>query len=331
MATSYFLVQGLDASFQRYTSKRNDYDELITKAKAILHMEKIDYYKLYETSLQIERNATEIKGLALNYSINHTTLDKLLAEYETNGMWILANNLKRDYENFVKKDYTIKAKKTFLILCQDLLNEMDQVQRTIKYKIESTKITPIHEIDNNYTVSDETPEREVAEDKKKNDNAGNKKPSAQAKSGKSGGEESKNYDFNESKKTFRKEINDKIKVLEEELKRIPDRFAKRKRPSPGYRFYCSFCSKNDHFTDSCRNVTDMKDRKKILEKRDKCLVCLHTHEKNRCLSTKQKCYYCGEIGKHHFSVCDYRTELKRAIKELEEMQKGAGGSVEDFD
>ena len=61
--------------------------------------------------------------------------------------------------------------------------------------------------------------------------------------------------------------------------------------------------KNDHYSDQCQIVTDLKARREILKKNRLCFKCLKPeHTKPNCKSS-MKCYKCKRED-HHTALCN---------------------------
>jgi len=64
--------------------------------------------------------------------------------------------------------------------------------------------------------------------------------------------------------------------------------------------FAVYCN-GEHYSASCTKVRLSKDRKEILQKNNRCFICLKTgHGANNCFKTK-KCRNCD--GKHHQLIC----------------------------
>ena len=79
----------------------------------------------------------------------------------------------------------------------------------------------------------------------------------------------------------------------------------------GFQFRCVYCN-GEHYSASCTNVRQTKDRRDILQRNNRCFICLKTgHEAKNCFKTK-RCRHCN--GNHHQSICariDKPTEDQR--------------------
>ena len=65
-------------------------------------------------------------------------------------------------------------------------------------------------------------------------------------------------------------------------------------------FRCIYCN-GEHYSASCTKVRQSKDRRDILQRNNRCFICLKTgHDAKNCFKTK-KCRHCDE--KHHQSIC----------------------------
>lgn len=65
-------------------------------------------------------------------------------------------------------------------------------------------------------------------------------------------------------------------------------------------FRCVYCN-GEHYSASCTKVRQSKDRRDILQRNNRCFICLKTgHDAKNCFKTK-KCRHCD--GKHHQSIC----------------------------
>ena len=67
-----------------------------------------------------------------------------------------------------------------------------------------------------------------------------------------------------------------------------------------FRSRCVYCN-GEQYSASCMKVQQMKERRDILQRNNRCLICLKTgHDVNNCFKTK-RCRHCD--GKHHQSIC----------------------------
>ena len=67
-----------------------------------------------------------------------------------------------------------------------------------------------------------------------------------------------------------------------------------------FQLQCVYCS-DEHYSASCMKVQLPKDRKEILQRANRCFICLETdHGANSCFKIT-KCRNCD--GKHHQSIC----------------------------
>ena len=63
---------------------------------------------------------------------------------------------------------------------------------------------------------------------------------------------------------------------------------------------CVYCN-GEQYSASCMKIQRMKERRDILQRNNRCLICLKTdHDANNCFKTK-RCRHCD--GKHHQSIC----------------------------
>ncbi|XP_065061319.1 uncharacterized protein LOC135688408 [Rhopilema esculentum] len=67
------------------------------------------------------------------------------------------------------------------------------------------------------------------------------------------------------------------------------------------RLFCTFC-RGSHEENDCKNVTDVRERKKLVFKYGKCFLCLRRNHK--CIDCRSNlvCFKCKQ--KHHSSLCD---------------------------
>ena len=74
---------------------------------------------------------------------------------------------------------------------------------------------------------------------------------------------------------------------------------------------CVYCN-GEQYSASYMKVQQIKERRDILQRNNRCLICLKTgHDANNCFKTK-RCWHCD--GKHHQSICariDKPSEEKR--------------------
>ena len=68
---------------------------------------------------------------------------------------------------------------------------------------------------------------------------------------------------------------------------------------------CLFCGQK-HYSASCSIVTDPDARRKLLQEKRKCFVCLKSGHNSRSCTSRTRCYYCK--GKHHSSICGSRAQ-----------------------
>uniref|UniRef100_A0A8R1HWM9 CCHC-type domain-containing protein n=1 Tax=Caenorhabditis japonica TaxID=281687 RepID=A0A8R1HWM9_CAEJA len=69
-------------------------------------------------------------------------------------------------------------------------------------------------------------------------------------------------------------------------------------PSKGHR--CAFCE-GPHISDTCSNVKEWQERRKILEGKEYGPRCIHHRTQGHACRPKD-CYYCGKKS-HHSSIC----------------------------
>ncbi len=75
---------------------------------------------------------------------------------------------------------------------------------------------------------------------------------------------------------------------------------------------CRFCG-SEHFPSECRKYKTVEDRRKQLELKKACIICLGSHKKEKCRSTKP-CFYCKLEGSHHSSLCRKEFPSKQKTK-----------------
>ena len=94
-----------------------------------------------------------------------------------------------------------------------------------------------------------------------------------------------------------------------------------------FQLHCVYCN-GEHYSASCTKVQISKDRKEILQKNNRCFICLKTgHGVINCFKTK-KCRHCD--GKHHQSICpkiDTPTEEQRNTNQNENSNESQNEST----
>ncbi|VDL76290.1 unnamed protein product, partial [Nippostrongylus brasiliensis] len=105
---------------------------------------------------------------------------------------------------------------------------------------------------------------------------------------------------------------------------------------------CVFCERQgQHYSDACPIVTDVDDRRRIIERRRRCFRCLeHGERRGFCDYQEKRCIYCNraartvlrearrENGEHHAAICFvsihreqawiYEEQLRDRVAELEQ-------------
>ena len=81
---------------------------------------------------------------------------------------------------------------------------------------------------------------------------------------------------------------------------------------------CYFCD-GEHYSDSCQNITDVKDRKNRLIEQRRCFVCLRQNHVSKNCKSNMRCRKCNR--RHHTSICDPPKEQER------EKQEGQNGQT----
>jgi len=64
---------------------------------------------------------------------------------------------------------------------------------------------------------------------------------------------------------------------------------------------CYFCD-GEHYSDSCQNITDVKERKSRLIEQRRCFVCLRQNHVSKNCKSNMRCRKCNR--RHHTSICD---------------------------
>ncbi|XP_078368716.1 uncharacterized protein LOC144652543 [Oculina patagonica] len=94
-----------------------------------------------------------------------------------------------------------------------------------------------------------------------------------------------------------------------------------------FQIRCVYCN-GEHYSASCPKVRISKDRKEILQKNNRCFICLKTgHGVNNCVKTR-KCRHCD--GRHHQSICpriDTPTEEQRNTNRNENSKESQNEST----
>ena len=68
----------------------------------------------------------------------------------------------------------------------------------------------------------------------------------------------------------------------------------------GQQIKCYFCDKN-HFSNECKEITDVKDRRAILRQANRCFHCLRKGHFSKDCQVRTKCYNCR--GSHNTALC----------------------------
>ncbi|VDL86845.1 unnamed protein product [Nippostrongylus brasiliensis] len=147
----------------------------------------------------------------------------------------------------------------------------------------------------------------------------------------------------------RRSIRREIRRLEREISEIEE--ARRAIPARAHAdlsrgihptMRCVFCERQgQHYSDACPIVTDVDDRRRIIERRRRCFRCLeHCERRGFCDYQEKRCIYCNraartvlrearrENGEHHAAICFvsihreqawiYEEQLRDRVAELEQ-------------
>ena len=68
----------------------------------------------------------------------------------------------------------------------------------------------------------------------------------------------------------------------------------------GKQIKCYFCDKN-HFSNECKEITDVKDRRAVLRQANRCFHCLRKGHFSKDCRVRTKCYNCR--GSHNTALC----------------------------
>ena len=72
--------------------------------------------------------------------------------------------------------------------------------------------------------------------------------------------------------------------------------------SSNFKITCTYC-KNTHASANCNIITDLKERKNVLRKQERCFLCLKRgHIAKFCDQSSVKCRHCSSRH-HHSSLC----------------------------
>ena len=76
---------------------------------------------------------------------------------------------------------------------------------------------------------------------------------------------------------------------------------------------CVFCKKDNHYSNQCKIITDVKLRCEFLKKNNLCFNCFKLgHSKKNC-KNNIKCYHCK--GNHNTTLC-YRRQNRKSHREI---------------
>ena len=82
--------------------------------------------------------------------------------------------------------------------------------------------------------------------------------------------------------------------------RKPDHSTANSLFTSGYKPRCVYCHA-EHYSASCTDVPQVKDRKEIVRKTGRCFVCLKINHKSRECNSSKNCRHCN--SKYHQSIC----------------------------
>ncbi|XP_053395705.1 uncharacterized protein LOC128555912 [Mercenaria mercenaria] len=86
-----------------------------------------------------------------------------------------------------------------------------------------------------------------------------------------------------------------------------------KRNTENYADKCRYCQQK-HWSDECNKYRTISERKQQLK--DSCYKCLKTgHQSNECKRNKL-CTHCGEVNKHHRSLCPKKFKFRETMSHL---------------
>ncbi len=77
---------------------------------------------------------------------------------------------------------------------------------------------------------------------------------------------------------------------------------------------CRYCQQK-HWSDECTKYRTISERRQQLK--DSCFKCLKIgHEASECKRGGRTCTYCGEMNKHHRSLCPKKFRIKESMSQL---------------
>ena len=81
---------------------------------------------------------------------------------------------------------------------------------------------------------------------------------------------------------------------------------------------CYFCY-GEHYSDSCQNITDVKEIKNRLIEQRRCFVCLRQNHVSKNCKSNMRCRKCNR--RHHTSICDPRRNKKEKNKKAKMVKR----------
>jgi len=86
---------------------------------------------------------------------------------------------------------------------------------------------------------------------------------------------------------------------------------------------CFFCDKS-HFSNECKEITDVKDRRAILRQTNRCFNCLRKGHFSKECQAKTKCYNCK--GSHNTALCNQNEPNSNASSPMKEEPNATASS-----
>ena len=80
--------------------------------------------------------------------------------------------------------------------------------------------------------------------------------------------------------------------------------------------FCVFCDNRGHWTQDCREVTDVKDRMEKLKLTSRCFLCLNRGHSLKDCSKRGK-FHCSKSRKsHHHSICTADRQVSTSVNQI---------------
>jgi hypothetical protein len=80
--------------------------------------------------------------------------------------------------------------------------------------------------------------------------------------------------------------------------------------------FCVFCENRGHWTQECKEVTDVEDRTEKLKLASRCFVCLNRGHSLKNCSKKGEVSYSKCRKSHHYSICNADGPLSSSVNQI---------------